>query len=265
MTITQTPRQRPPTPAEINARHKADAERELARRTGASPRPPVSEGTAVATKPATTVAVPDSRTPVQQYVDAIAPSAIAGRLVKFSKDGQFVIAETGEAIDPDKDFVAMCDEVLIGWIRFNGPDTPPDRHQGLLYDNFVMPARESLGDLDPAKWEMGLSGQPADPWQHQICLVLQARDTLELFTFVTTSITGRRGVGSLLRHFDRMRRADPDHYPVVRLKVGGFQHKDPRVGFVATPQFAIVGKAPKASAAIPDTSVATDLNDALPF
>jgi hypothetical protein len=141
---------------------------------------------------------------------------------------------------------------------------PPDRVQGLLYDGFVMPPRDALGDLNPSQWAEGLSGQPEDPWRHQVCLVLQRTDTAELFTFVTTSLTGRRAVGNLLRHYDRMQRLNPGELPVVKLKPGGFNHRDPRVGWVATPQFQIVGRAPRDSVAKPDTSVAADMNDQIP-
>jgi hypothetical protein len=212
------------------------------------------------------VAVPDSRTSVQTYVDEIAPSTIAGRMIKFSKNGEFIYADTEESISPEADFIALCDEVLIGWIKFHRDDeTPPDRHQGLLYDGYIMPPRESLGDLDRAKWEMGLSGEPEDPWRHQVCLVLQSPGTHELATFVTTSRTGRRAIGVLLRHYDRLRKKDDEHYPVVRCKKSGFNHKDERIGWVPTPMFAVVGKAPKTSANIPDTSPSADLNDQVPF
>ena len=106
---------------------------------------------------------------------------------------------------------------------------------GLLYDGFNMPKREELGDLDQADWPAGLSGAPEDPWQHHIYLVLQHADTAELFTFATSSMTGRRAVGNLLRHYDRMRRTHPNELPVIKLKVGGFQHRDERIGWVSQP------------------------------
>lgn len=243
---------KPPTSTEVITRQKADAARA---RVPATAKP-------AATPPA--VIAPDNRTAIEKYVDEIAPSMIAGKLVKFSKEGKFIVAESEEEISPDDDFVALCDETLVGWIKFND-DAPPDRHQGLLYDGFVMPARESLGDLDVTEWPAGLSGQPADPWQHQICLVLQSPTTQELFTFVTSSQTGRRAVGNLLRHYDRMRRTDKDSYPVVRLKPSGFAHRDERVGWVHVPAFAVVGRVPKNSAAVPDTSTEADLNDSVPF
>jgi hypothetical protein len=208
---------------------------------------------------------PDTRTDVQKYLDEIAPANIVGRMVKFSKDGQFVTADDEGPVDEAAEFVALCDEVLIGWIKFHKDgETAPVRVQGLLYDGFKMPPRETLGDMDETQWGDGLGGKPEDPWKHQMCLVLQRIETGELFTFVTTSDTGRRAVGSLLRHFDRMRRAGADDVPVVRLRAGGFNHRDPRVGWVPTPVFAIVGKAPRDSAARPDTSIAADLNDKIP-
>jgi len=128
-----------------------------------------------------------------------------------------------------------------------------------------MPRREALGDLDQSAWLPGLSGAPEDPWKHQIALVLQDRETFELVTYAAMSITGRRCVGNLLKHYERLQRTDPDSYPIVRLKSGGFNHRDPRVGWVATPVLAVVGKAPKASAAVPDSSPEADLRDGIPF
>jgi hypothetical protein len=210
-------------------------------------------------------AIIDNRIPEQRYIDDIAPSVIAGQLVKFSKEGKFIVSETEEEISPDTDFVALCDETLIGWIKFRDDDEPPDRVQGLLYDGFVLPSRDSLGDLDQSRWQPGLSGQPEDPWRHQVCLVLQNPETQAYFTFATTSLTGRRACGNLLRHYDRMQRRGQDDYPVVRLKPSGFQHKEKAIGWVATPSFVVVGLTPKKSATVPDTSVAADMNDKIPL
>jgi hypothetical protein len=243
------PLRRPPTPEQIIAQQRADARARL---------PAVVKP---ASLPATNGA--DTRTPAQRYIDEVAPANMAGRLIKFSKDGVFITSDDGEAINEDTDFTALCDETLVGWIKFNGKDAPPDRVMGLLYSDFAMPMRDSLGDLDASQWESGLSGQPEDPWHHQSCLVLQHTETHELFTFSTTSATGRRAVGNLLRHYDRMQRANADEVPVVKLKAGGFNHK--KVGWVATPVFAVVGRTPRDSAAKPDTSHAADMNDEIPF
>jgi hypothetical protein len=185
-------------------------------------------------------------------------------MIKFNKEGKFVTPDTDEEVSNETDFIVLADQTLVGWIRFH-KDAPPDRAMGLLYDGFVMPPRDSLGDTDEAEWAMGLDGRPQDPWSNQVYLVLQRGDTAELFTFVTSSRTGRRAVGNLLRHYDRMQRTHPDELPVVRLKAGGFNHRDERVGWVATPAFAVVGRAPRDSAAKPDTSPSADINDEIGF
>ncbi len=86
-----------------------------------------------------------------------------------------------------------------------------------------------------------------------------------MFTFVTSSKTGQRAVGSLIKHYRRMIKSCPDEVPVVRLKVGGFKHKDSRVGWVVTPMFVVYGKTKRDDAARPDTSMEVVLNDQIPF
>jgi hypothetical protein len=253
---------RPRSVRQVLDQQKADAER------ARNKQPPAPPATAIApaakpTLPAETP--PDTRTSVQRYLDEVAPASMVGRRIKFGKEGTFVTADDDETIGDDVDFVALCDQTLIGLIKFNGEGEPPDYRMGLLYDGFVMPERKLLGDADPTKWEVGLDGKPQDPWQHHIYLVLQRGDTAELFTFTTASVTGRRAIGSLLRHYDRMQRTHPDMYPVIRLKVGGFNHRDERVGWVATPVFAVVGRQPKDTAAKPDGSPAADMSDQIPF
>jgi hypothetical protein len=267
-------RRRGRTPEEITATQKEQAAKEKAQKAKAAApatekAAPISTAIAPAKSAAPAVAVPDARTDVQRYLDEIAPAGIAGRLIKFSKEGIFTTTDDGEPVPEAAEFIALCEETFVGWIKFNrdkDSDAPPERVMGLLYDGFVMPPRLTLGDNDQTQWEPGLDGEPADPWLHQMCLVLQNIETRELYTFATTSLTGRRAVGNLLRHYDRMRRANIDELPVVRLKSGGFNHrKDPRIGWVPVPVFAIVGRAPRDNAAKPDTSVASDLNDQIPF
>jgi hypothetical protein len=210
---------------------------------------------------------PDSRTDIEKYIDQIAPSQIAGQLVRFSKEGKFVIVDTQEEISPDADFVALCDECLVGWIRFSEEeDEPPTRIQGLLYKGFKMPLREDLGDMDERQWPEGLNGGPSDPWLHQMLVVFQGVKTSALFTFSTTSLTGRRSVGLLLNHFNRLRRDDPDAYPIVRMKPSGYTSKKKGVGWVNTPSFAVVGRtSKKLLATLPDTSPGGDMNDEIPY
>jgi hypothetical protein len=190
------------------------------------------------------VVAADARPYRDRYLDEIAPANIVGRLVKFSKDGAFTTVDDNQPIPGEAEFTPLCDQTCVGWVRFNN-DAPPDREMGLLYDGFVMPERESLGELDKTKWDLGLDNAPQDPWQHFIYLVLQNTATAELFTFTTSSKTGRRAVGNLLCHFDRMKKSHPDDLPRVRLSAGGFEHKDSRIGWVAVPLFIVVGRSPR--------------------
>jgi hypothetical protein len=208
----------------------------------------------------------DHRNPRQRYLDEIAPSGIVGRLVKFNgKDGAFILVDTEEVIGDTEDFIVLADMTLAAWIKFL-PEDPPLRVGGLLYaPDFVRTTREELGDLDPAQWEPGAfsNGRPEDPWKEEMMLVLKRPATQELLTFSTMSKTGRRAVGSLLKHYDRLQHTNPGSLPVVRLKPGGYQDK--QFGWVHVPAFIVVGSTPGRTAAIPDTSLGTQLNDQIPF
>jgi hypothetical protein len=190
----------------------------------------------------------------------VAPTSIVGCLVKFSKDGIFVTNDDEQPVDVNTDFYALCGELQIGFIKYGREGDETQRIAGLFYDGFVLPPRESLGDLDESQWPPGLSeGSIEDPWKHFQTLVLERVDTRELFTFSTTTKTGRRAVGSLCKHYDRLQLAHPGDVPIMRLRPGGFNHKDPRIGWVATPTFCVVGHAPRnAAARPPDTSPGGD-------
>jgi hypothetical protein len=262
---------RPPTSAEIQEwqRQQADTARaakaKLMAVANSPAAPPTTTAIAVAARSSTAVALPGNRTAVQQYLDEIASVSIVGRSIKFDgKLGKFITPDDGEDVEEGAEFIALCDETQIGWIKFIKGEAPA-KVVGLLYDGFVPPPRSALDETDEEQWPDGLSGKPEDPWKHMINLVLQRTGTNELFTFGTLNATGRRAVGNLLRHYDRMQRTNPNELPVVRLKVGGFQHRDDRIGFVPTPVLAVVGRAPRDSAATPDTSPSGDMNDQIPF
>jgi hypothetical protein len=256
-TVNRTPRI-PPTPEQIRAEQKARAERDSAAVKANLPAPAAS----------TAIATPDSRDNVQRYLDEVAPSSIVGRMAKFSgKEGHFATNDDGEPIDENADFIALVDQTLVGYLRFNGEGAPPDRIMGLLFDGFEMPKLETLPDRDQSKWELGLNGQPSDPWQHHIYLVLQNVATQEMFTFVTSSRTGRAAVGNLISHYRRMLKssASRDAYPIVRLKVGAKTHPDDRVGTYKIPVFAVVGQVQRSNIVAADSSPEADFQDRISF
>jgi hypothetical protein len=213
----------------------------------------------VAQRKTTEVAAPNGRSYTAAYLDEIAPGGIAGRLIKFSK-GAFITADDEVRVPEDVEFIVLADQSQCGWIKFGAEGEAPECHMGLLYDGFRVPPRETLGDLDQAKWPEGLSGKPEDPWLHQISIVLQRLDTSELFTFSTSSVTGRRACGTILKHYDRTRARGSEELPLVKLKVGSFDHRDSRVGKVMVPVFQVCGRAPIEYAVKP-----VELDDEVPF
>jgi hypothetical protein len=201
---------------------------------------------------------------VGAYLDAVAPAGLVGREIQF-KEGEYITRDDGKKISEEQAFIAAVDQVLVGLIKFNGKGEKPDVHMAAIYDGQMPPARETLGDLDEGEWQVGLSGKPEDPWSPQNYLPLQDGETGEWFTFVTRTVTGIRAVGNLMRHYERMRKTQPDMYPLVQLKTGGFNHRDERIGWVSTPTFAVVGKHPRGSAQKPDASPSADMSDEIPW
>ena len=197
----------PRTPSQIGAQQKADAEhsRNAAKPKAAAPPAKTPSVPAVADTKASVPAVLDTRSAVQRFCDEVDPVSIVGPMLKFSKDAAYVRTDTDEEISDQTIFAVHADQTVSGLIKFNGPGNPPDRHMGALYDNYSPPPRETLGDTDESRWEIGLDGKPADPWQPTVYLLLENTETHELATFVTNSKTGRRAVAKLLRHYDRMR------------------------------------------------------------
>ena len=190
-----------------------------------------------------------------------------GKFVKFGKEGSFIIPSEQDKIIPlDTEFVCPWEDTLGGMQKFNGRGNPPTKHVGPIVLGYVPPDRETLGDTDESLWEKGLDGKPQDPWQHTLALPLLSKETQEKYIFTTSSLTGRRAVLALLKaaRREKMRSGD-DFYPVIKLQTSGFAHRDSRVGWVKTPAFPIVGKAPKDDYAAATSSIDADMDDAIPF
>jgi hypothetical protein len=246
----------PRTSKQVLAEQQKQADDERARKAAPTQLPAVGK--------AALPAAADPHDLRQRLLNEVAPSGIVGRLIKFDgKAGRFLFVDNDETVDATEDFTVLADETLVTYVKFQ-PEGAPLREGGLLYaTDFALPERAALGDLDPRNWEIGLSGKPEDPWKLEMALVLKRPATQELLTFSTMSKTGRRAVGGLLKHFDRLRRSSPGSFPVVRLKPGHYD--DDRFGPVPIPTFPVVGVSPGHTAAIPDTSLKGDLNDEIPM
>jgi hypothetical protein len=172
-----------------------------------------------------------------------------GRWAKF-KGGVFLTTDDGKEMDTDASYRVLYRETRASWKKFIEGQSP-EVHGGLIFDGYTLPRREELGDADPSKWDIGLSGKPEDPWQHFLEIVLERCDTREVFLFGTSSYTGRKAVAALLKNCQR---AGSDL--IVKLCAGSFRHKDPRIGLVSIPSFSVVADAKR---------TAPVLDDAVPF
>jgi hypothetical protein len=213
-------------------------------------------------------AVPDNRDGVDRWLDDVAPITFVGQPVKFdTKKAEYIVGDTDEVIGgDDQDFVARCDQVLVGYVHFHGKGNPPSKVLGYLFDGFTPPPRGELGETDEAEWEIGLSGGREDPWQkHQYLPIQDAKEPEKLYTIIAANKTSNRAVADLIRHYRRMRKTAPGYVPVIRLKVSGFNHSDQRIGWVATPMFVCVGKHPLDDVSVPNTSLSAQMNDDIPF
>ena len=144
--MTNPVRKHIPTSAQIQQEQKQRAERErearlTAGRNGVAQQPAAKQpqgeierltNRAVAPAKATSVAVPDTRDPRDQYLDRVAPATIVGRPMKFdTKEGRYVARDNDEEIGKDVSFISHCDQTVIGWRRFHRKGGQPSYIVGM--------------------------------------------------------------------------------------------------------------------------------------
>jgi hypothetical protein len=199
--------------------------------------------------------------PFQVYADAVAPRTIVGKLLKFAK-GDFVAGEAGEVVSEGTEFVALMNEALCGWVKWE--DGKPVEHlMGKIANNFVPPRRPDLGDVDRAAWEEDADGRARDPWQFANYVPMKREPSGELHTFVATSRGSLNAIGDLCRQYARHAEKHPDQDPVVKLFSGTYEHKVKAYGRIAYPIFTVTGWAQKeeldlAATAPPDSEPPDD-------
>jgi hypothetical protein len=208
-----------------------------------------------------TTAIPAAVTTGLNY---LAKHASSGTVLRFSKDGKFIQPTQGDAELPEgTQLVCHWNQARAGYQRFNGAGEPPDVRIDLIFGG-KPPERSELGDNEPSQWPVSdMTGQLEDPWREVQMVPLESVETGEIYIFQTMSTTGLRAVANLLRQSSRMATKNPDHLPVIKLRAGGFEHR--KYGWVKTPGFEFVGKAPKTNVVAAETSVGADMDDSIPF
>jgi hypothetical protein len=133
-----------------------------------------------------------------------------GRMMKFN-NGTYYVDKT-EVMPLGTALVVVG--VVTVWIKWRD-GRPIERR--VTYPGQTHPDRNDLPDQDQSVWELGLSGQPADPWKDSRYLHLVDPRTGADYTFVTDSYGGRRAIGDLKSQISNVRFAHPSAVPVVQL------------------------------------------------
>src|SRR5262249_209997 len=210
--------------------------------------------------------------PFEAYANAISPRTIVGELLKFSKR-DYLFGEEGKVLKTGTKFTANLDELLVGWIKWQG-GKPVEHRMVRVADGIAPAARTDLGDANNAHWEKDKDGEAKDPWQFSNYLPLLDAEG-KIYTFTTSSRGGLGAIGELARRYGRHRRHNPDVHPVITLDVDSYQHKNKEFGRIKFPQFTAAGYEQKgrfseamaaAGYAVSEVqSVEDEFNDAISF
>jgi hypothetical protein len=200
--------------------------------------------------------------PFGAFADATASSSWP--YARFTKYAQYEVGKDGTVIPVDTVVVAVMDQMRTGYKKWLD-GTIAGTVMGAVADRFIPPPRRELGDNDPAMWPQGPDGEPRDPWQLCSELPLNLKDTRDVYLFTTSSRGGISAIGALCRVHSLRR--DNDTWPVIKLQVGSYKHK--QYGVIKHPMFTVVGWAKKFAVGgdVPatDTTTRGDMDDSIPF
>jgi hypothetical protein len=202
----------------------------------------------IAEKPANAVSTTGSN-PWLDYGEAVGASNIVGDLLKFSK-GDFLAGQDSREIAMGTRLIANMDTLEVGWIKWED-NRPAERRMGLFAEGFRAVKRSELGDDDRELWETYDDGSAKDPWQFSNQLIFASPDDGEVFTFATSSRGGLGAIGELCKAYGQGMRQHPDEWPIVKLDVGSYAHRNKNFGRIKFPIFEVVGWAPKDGQEVP--------------
>jgi hypothetical protein len=203
--------------------------------------------------PSTVPEVPeDWLAELQRFREAVAysgrPSVFFGRLFKFKKGDWVFLGGEKEKIPDRSRWIAIMAEARHGWRKFVEVTTEdgdikrvPEYRVGKISEGYEPLPREDedLGDLDKAKWKIGLDGKPEDPWKRVAYLPLLSLDGEKVVTFLTDTKTGLPRFYALIDRYAWIGRQHLGQYPIIELRASGYDDK--RFAWVHTPDFEIVG------------------------
>jgi hypothetical protein len=170
------------------------------------------------------------------FLDDVVGGGGIARATFDGREGTFNI-RGGSATLNDREFVVELGEAQGGFVRFNGPGQPPDKHVGPIFPKDQAPRRGTLPDTDPTKWAPGKfsAGRPEDPYRPVIELVLRERETDETVVLTLQSKTSMAAARDFLQ---KCRKLPDDTLPIVKLGAGVTKTK---YGTFKVPNFSVTG------------------------
>jgi hypothetical protein len=207
----------------------------------------------------------DNLNPYLAYGREITQRTIVGDLLKFSKQGEWLIGKDEKEAEPKSKWIAQMDEVVLGWVKWLDK-TAVDHRMGLLREGFRPEPRAALGDLNKADWEAGPDGQARDPWQLTNYIAMREVDgDKRIVTYAPSSKSGLNCAGLLYRTFGEALPRKPGQFPIVALGKDSYKHK--QYGKIMIPTLQVVGWVEKSAfGELPEASeVSQDEMDEIPF
>jgi len=142
-----------------------------------------------------------------------------GKVVRFNKGDWFI---AGEKVRECTLFIAQVPEAQIvctKWVNSN----PAERHVAYVRDGAHFPKRDTLGDMDQAKWERH-NGAPKDPWSMEMVLPLIRVEDDELCCFFTSSKGGKSAIAELADQYAKRIRTGAFGLPIIDLQGTDYDH-----------------------------------------
>jgi hypothetical protein len=170
------------------------------------------------------------------FLDDVTGGGGTARATFDGREGTFNI-RGGSATLNDAEFVVELGKAQGGFVKFNGPGQPPDKHVGDIFPKDEAPRRHTLPDTDPSKWRPGKfsGGKPEDPYRPVIELSLRHRETGES---VILTLQSKTSMGAARDFLKQCRKMPDDVLPIVKLGAATVKTK---YGSFKAPNFSVVG------------------------
>jgi hypothetical protein len=158
-------------------------------------------------------------------------SVIQGTLIKFTNEGKWITSD-GDELSADLELVASeVSRIAQKWIGQKPEETifvPPGQK---------FPDVTSMNEQTPkSEWREDLNGVLVGPWQNQHVLYLVEQQTLDKYSYPTSTVGGAIAIRELCDKVKWMRRRRPDASAVVTLSD---THMRTRFGGRQRPHFVI--------------------------